>query len=128
MNFLAGELIRDGGLHFRTQALQLPMPERLEAALKNHVGRMVEVGIRPESVACVPPFAPDACELSATVEVVEPLGNEAHLYLSIGTDSFVARVPPDGAYPVGRAIQVAFDLSALHVFEAETGSVLSANR
>jgi hypothetical protein len=36
-------------------------------------------------------------------------------------------VPPDRDYPLNQQISLAFDLSALHIFDADTGAALAGS-
>ena len=58
--------------------------------------------------------------IDAKVEVVEPLGAETYLYLTIQGKQFIARVNPrTGAKPQDQ-IKVAFDATKIHLFDKET--------
>jgi len=54
------------------------------------------------------------------VEVIEPLGSEIFLYLSAGTDNFVARVPHQYQTKIGASVGFAIDTSKSHLFDIET--------
>jgi multiple sugar transport system ATP-binding protein len=98
------------------------MPKERTAVYENHVGKSVIFGIRPENIHN-PEFIPPntKTELApAKVDVTELMGNEIFLHLLSGDVSFVARVDPRSEYNVGDAIQVAFDMDSVHIFDAET--------
>ncbi len=126
MNFLEGVLIHDGGLVFSGDAVRLSILKRFHDRLKNHVGRRVTLGIRPEHISfgsSAHGFR-EAEEVTAKVEVVEPMGHETYLYLTVGRASCVARVSADRTPSVNEEVHPAFDLSALHLFDRETGAAL----
>ena len=87
----------------------------------------VVVGIRPEALSLgvgggheTPMVA-----FEARLDVVEPMGNEMVVYATVsGADQLVARVPPREIPPVGTTISLAFDPSAVHLFDASTGDAL----
>ena len=54
------------------------------------------------------------------VEVAEPMGSETLLYLYTGATSFIARVSPTDRFDAGQKVQVTFDLSHAHLFDAAT--------
>ncbi|MCO8246346.1 ABC transporter ATP-binding protein [Haladaptatus sp. AB643] len=79
------------------------------------------IGIRPEDI--FPAAESDRNALSATVEVVEPIGSDNYLYLDLAPD-FIARVDSDIEPAPGETIRITFDEDDLHVFDGETGDVV----
>ncbi len=126
MNFLEGELVRDGGLAFRRDGLRLPIPDRRRDSLSGHVGRRVILGIRPEHIhyASSTSGSGESEEVTAKVELVEPMGHETWLYLTVGRAPCVARVAADPVPSVDEDVRLAFDLSAVHFFDRETEAAL----
>ena len=61
-----------------------------------------------------------ATSITASVEVVEPLGSELHLYVSTSKNQLIARVPPRKESQVGDSVYLKVDVSKLHVFDQET--------
>ncbi|WP_435345811.1 ABC transporter ATP-binding protein [Haloarchaeobius sp. HRN-SO-5] len=81
-------------------------------------GDEFRLGVRPEDVS---PASPNAAgSVTATVEVVEPVGSDNYLYLDVA-DQFIARVDSSVEPTPGEEVTVAFDESAIHLFDAETG-------
>lgn len=58
--------------------------------------------------------------MKATVEVVELLGHELHLYMTSGKNSFVGIVDPRQGVHSGNEITVAFDMSNMQLFDKAT--------
>ena len=56
------------------------------------------------------------------VEVVEPMGNELYVYFTLqeGGRQYVARLISDTVPPTGRPLEVWFDVSRAHFFDAQT--------
>ena len=83
-------------------------------------------GIRPEAIHDLLTVA--SAEPSRTadvkVEVSEPMGAETLLYLDTGATSFVARVNPTDRFESGQRVQVTFDLTHAHLFDAVSEDVL----
>src|SRR5262245_21071703 len=96
----------------RAGPLTVPTPAVLAA------GGDVDVGVRPEHLSVGDEGAP------AEVVVVEMAGNDAYLHLTAGGESFVARVPPERAPPLGSEVRVEADADRLHLFDPETGGRL----
>jgi multiple sugar transport system ATP-binding protein len=123
MNFVQGTLVADGGgILFDEGNLRLPLPKEHHDALKNHIGKEVILGIRPEDI-----HDPDtmgrgveAIEIEALVEVVEPMGNEVFLYLTTGKSTFVARVDPLQIPTVEQRVRLAVEIDKAHFFDCET--------
>ena len=126
MNFLEGELVRDDGLAFSGDGLRLPIPDRHRVSLSGCVGRRVILGIRPEHIhyASSVHGPGESEDVVAKVEVVEPMGHETFLYLTVGRASCVARVAAEPVPSVDEEVRLAFDLSAVHFFDRETEAAL----
>jgi ABC-type sugar transport system ATPase subunit len=73
-----------------------------------------EVGVRPEHVRV------GSGELEATVELVEPAGNETYLHLAVDGLRLVSRVAADVRPPLGGTVPVSL-AGELHFFDRETG-------
>jgi ABC-type sugar transport system ATPase subunit len=73
-----------------------------------------EVGVRPEQVRIGPG------DVLATVELVEPAGNETYVHLAVDGIRLVSRVGADVRPPVGSTVPVSLD-DELHFFDPETG-------
>ena len=64
-----------------------------EGVVLPDVGDVHEFGIRPQHLELTPQDLPDdAAKFTGTVEVVEPMGWEAHLHLDVGGQPMVAHV------------------------------------
>lgn len=97
-------------------------------------GATYVLGIRPEHVSV--DDAASAASIPATVDVVEPIGSDNYLYLDLGADrgqfdteqtaDFIARVPADVEPDVDELVQLSFEESSIHLFDAETGEAVGA--
>jgi multiple sugar transport system ATP-binding protein len=67
-----------------------------------------------------------ATTISARLEYVEPVGNEIFLNLRFGGCDLVSRVPPMPLPEPGGTIELAFQPTALHCFDAESGLRIGA--
>jgi multiple sugar transport system ATP-binding protein len=136
MNLFAGTLHLQGDGGFITLgSQQLRVSPALLAqrpALRNHDGRNVSVGIRPEDIGDSAIQSPDNDVIRGEVEVREGLGSEVILYSKIdaprvaGTNSeaggmFVARVEPKTQLKPGDMGTFVVNVDKLHVFDGETG-------
>ena len=128
MNFISGTIARNGRLTFQHEGtgFALPIPAERQAELQTYTRSHVVAGIRPEHIyAAQPPDVQKAVPFSATVEVVEPVGNEVFVYFSIGTDTHhVARLATDTPPEVGKPYTLFLDVSKVHFFDSDSGRAL----
>lgn len=93
MNLVSVDVVEDAGqLLLRADGFQLPAPMHLREALRRYGGKQAVVGVRPEDICEEPPAGPTPVPLQAQVDVVEPLGSDAYVYLLAGATSLTARV------------------------------------
>ena len=81
-------------------------------------GGDVIVGVRPEDLVLAADADTDALE--ATLEVVEPVGNEMFLNLRRGDREIVMRVPPQAMPETGTTLRIAIKQDRMHLFDAKT--------
>ena len=132
MNFFRGALRAAGGRvsFVEDNPAGPPLTIALDATLAGrssaHLDRPVVFGIRPEAIHDLLTVAsPDPSRTAdVKVEVSEPMGSETLLYLDTGATSFVARVNPTDRFHAGQRVQVTFDLTHAHLFDAATEAVL----
>ena len=130
MNFIEGRLVANGtGLIFDEGNFQISLPEDYRAGLDDHRDREVILGIRPEDI-----HDPDTIgtgkrteEISARVEVVEPMGSEVFLYVTTGKSSFVARVDPLHIPAVDQQVPLAVEVDRVHFFDRDSEASLLMN-
>lgn len=89
----------------------------------SHRAGDVMVGLRPEHLSIA--TSPDGDGLTATVEVIEPLGAEAYIYLKGPKGDIVARVPEEDTPTVGQSLTLAADPVKIHLFDPKTEARLS---
>ncbi|GLY76331.1 ABC transporter ATP-binding protein [Actinoallomurus iriomotensis] len=154
MNLLRGELTgteTDPRLRIGGQELRVG-PEVLERrpALREHIGRSLVVGIRPEDMEDARlSEATEGNRLTSTAELVEAMGSDVLVHFGLeastvvtedtkelardaGTDVLgtletphtvvVARFSPRTQVQVGDSVEVRVDTTRLHFFDPETGA------
>jgi multiple sugar transport system ATP-binding protein len=128
MNFFQGSVGTDGRTTFTQGELKftLPIPEPVRGRLSAASADKVFLGIRPEHIYLRKPAGIETlAPISAQVDVVEPVGNEIFLYLSLDAGStFVARVSSEHAPAVGKPCELLVDVSHLHFFDQTTERAL----
>lgn len=126
MNFLQGKIVaQNGDYYFFDRGIKLRLLHQ-DTRIAAYKDRNVIFGIRPEDIYDRI-FAQDArpeYTLTATVDVVAPMGSEIYLYLNVGRNSFVARVNNQDTAKTNQDVQVVFDMSKAHFFDPITEKVI----
>ncbi len=121
MNFVPCTVTaRNGALFFTTPGFSLPVPSAKAKAMAAYKDKPVTMGIRPEDMHEVTPQDPPNSVFEAKVEVVEPIGHEIYLDVTVGNFEIIARVSPDAPVKVGQTIKLAAALDKLHAFDPQT--------
>jgi multiple sugar transport system ATP-binding protein len=86
-------------------------------------GREIMLGVRPENVYyAAGPYVPSpATQITARIDVIEPMGNEMLVYTRAADTDLVARITPQDIPAPDEEIRLAIDLRRLHYFDASTG-------
>jgi multiple sugar transport system ATP-binding protein len=154
MNFLAATLRRDAEGDFSVEmgAESLQVPASVLAArpaLASYVDREVVIGVRPEDIEdAAVTSAVDGRTLPAVAELVEPLGSDLMVYLSLDVPqpsahedfaelardagdvavdiadktTVVARFSPRSAVAVGASVKATVATDRMHFFEPHSGA------
>jgi multiple sugar transport system ATP-binding protein len=117
MNFATAEVSETGDALLLRDGQRLPLADGLAGRVAGRCGRAVTVGIRPEHFVANDPSAP---RLDCRVEVVEPLGADTLIAMSIAGDQLVARVPPGLRPEAGSRLSIGVDTRSIHLFDPET--------
>ncbi|MBE3583345.1 MAG: sn-glycerol-3-phosphate ABC transporter ATP-binding protein UgpC [Limnochordaceae bacterium] len=126
MNFLNVVLRRENDVYYLDgTAFKLPLPQDKVVRFKNlapYIDKMVTVGIRPEDIHDKKLTAnpKEEWSIKAMVDVVEPMGAETYLYLSIGEHFMTARVDPRSKASDGEPYEVVLDMNRIHLFDHDT--------
>jgi len=125
MNFLRGRLVQQDGLQLELgfTRLHLGEPNGTGADLASLVGAEVVAGLRPEDLRLSAATGPVARQphLSAVLELIEPVGNEAFLNARAGDTELMLRMPPHSLPSPGDTVTLTFSPDRLHLFDPKTG-------
>jgi multiple sugar transport system ATP-binding protein len=104
------------------------LPHERAEALKPYVGKDVVLGIRPENIHDKN-FTPSSVGnsdnvVSIPVEVLEPMGSTSIVYGRVSESALVAQVNASTQAKEGGTLDVVLDMSAAHIFDAETEAAI----
>ncbi len=131
MNFINCQVEKQGNdvvLNFAERSIKLPEARGKKLIEGGYVGKEVILGIRPEDIKDEQVFIETSKDsaFDATVRVYELLGAEVFLYFTIADSvDITARVNPRTTARPGDTIQIALDLSKIHIFDKETEKVIT---
>jgi multiple sugar transport system ATP-binding protein len=123
MNFMEGILKAENDtLVFDEGNFQVNVSPQMADSLMPYIGKEITFGIRPEDIfeTALSEGAREKAPMQATLEVLEPMGNELFLYLTTGTHPIVARVDVHETPEVGQKLDLIFDMSTAHFFDKDT--------
>jgi len=123
MNFMNGRIIkREGKIYFDEGKFQVKVTDEMMPALEGYVGKPIIFGIRSEDIydKLFVTDAPSENTLTASVEVIEPMGSEVYLYLTTGINSFIAKVGGHAKPIINQDMDLVFDMSKVHFFDKGT--------
>ncbi|MBI3321368.1 MAG: sn-glycerol-3-phosphate ABC transporter ATP-binding protein UgpC [Candidatus Omnitrophica bacterium] len=127
MNFITGHIVRsEQGLFFTEGVFRLRVVDEMVARLSAYENTQVLFGLRPEDFydKLFITDAPTDCVVTATVELVEPLGAEVYLHLRVGQHALIARVGPHDRPEVNQDIDLVFDMGKAHFFDIKTEAAI----
>jgi multiple sugar transport system ATP-binding protein len=117
---VAGEA---GGLWLEGTGFRLPVPPERAARLEAWRGRAVTLGVRPEDLL-LRPAGPEGNALRASIEIVEAVGSDIFLDLSLAGASLTARVEASAPVQAGQEITLHPNPARVHLFDGESGANL----
>src|SRR6056297_1443488 len=130
MNFLDATIHKDGNEYFAevAGAFNIKIPDMFKEKVKEYDNKKAVFGIRPEDLtdARISHDLDITKENSfeAEVEVVEPMGSEIYLYLSVDEHSMIARVDAESDAKVGDKIKLGVYTQKMHIFDNETEAAI----
>jgi multiple sugar transport system ATP-binding protein len=123
MNFLPGTVkTAAGALGVETSAGFWPLPPALTAIGQAWQGKPVIAGVRPEHFRTAGEAAGGGFQ--AAVDLVEQLGSEKLLHMTVAEHTLVARVAPETPVRAGETIALHPDMQHLHLFDPSDGRAL----
>jgi multiple sugar transport system ATP-binding protein len=99
---------------------RLTLPTEIAALCRER--QAVAIGLRPEDLALAEPGATGT--LPGSVFVVEPMGSETLVDITVGDTRVVVRAPRATNYPLGAAVGLAVDARRACFFAADGTTVV----
>jgi len=124
MNFIDTEIVNNGNSpKLRFEGFEVELNHDLQSVISKLSGKLVTLGIRPEDIHV---GENGRNQVLTQVELVEPLGNHALLYLRTEKSSFVAQSNLVDLPQHNTPLTVNFDIDKAHLFHPDTGESLTA--
>jgi len=123
MNFVPGQIIRKNGrFYFDEGSRRVKLVDEMVPKVSSYEGKPILFGIRPEDIydKLFVQYAPPENTVTATVEVVEPMGAEVYLHLLLGSHTVIARVGGHERPRVNQDMDLVLDMSKVHFFDSDT--------
>ncbi len=128
MNFMPCQLLEeDARLHMDTGDFRLPLPERIASKTRSTDEKEFVFGIRPEDMYEKGPGQEPSIDrpvIKAKVNVVEPLGKEISLDLSMGANSLTALLSGESRVKPHQDIYLTLNMDKAHLFRKEGGEAV----
>jgi multiple sugar transport system ATP-binding protein len=127
MNFLPCRLDgSNGGLSVRlSDKLALALPPDRVARYREHAGRELIFGLRPEDIIEKRGDLPAGrVGFDVQLDVVEPMGMETMVYFMVDGVEVCGRVNPNSAGKAGETMPLVADLNHMHLIDPRTDLVL----
>jgi multiple sugar transport system ATP-binding protein len=126
MNFMAVKVTEEGGKMIIDEGnYKLHVDSKVADVLKPYVGKEVIFGVRPEDLQYDANAADDNC-IKTSVQVVEPLGAEIHVYVDTGSHVIIARTPPTIEFSVGDEARFIPQWDRVRFFDVESEQAINA--
>ncbi|RMH59198.1 MAG: sn-glycerol-3-phosphate ABC transporter ATP-binding protein UgpC [Candidatus Hydrogenedentota bacterium] len=125
MNFVRGRVETAGeAVRFKTSGIDVRFtPDKAKKLQEEgYVGKEVIFGIRPQEIHDRI-FFPEASEdhvVRGIIDVVEPVGSETFLQVSVGENLIMARMSASEKYVLERELELVFNMDRVHVFDIST--------
>jgi multiple sugar transport system ATP-binding protein len=127
MNFLDVTADRSGeSVTLKGAGIEIPLPDRYKGSFKSHAGDKLVVGVRPEHLE-VKVEGP-AGVLNGRADVVEYLGNEELIHVSVGDRDVVALIDSANRVLPGDDLALKVPLDKVHLFDPESTKALDKER
>jgi multiple sugar transport system ATP-binding protein len=123
MNFILGRVEGNGDeMNFIFGDFKLPLTDRIKKKIQPLAGQEVYLGVRPEH-AYDAKYVKDGgstASVHGTIEVIERLGNEILIYLSVAGQKITLKEDAHCKAEIGEKINISFSMNSVHIFDKKT--------
>ncbi|HKZ92291.1 MAG TPA: sn-glycerol-3-phosphate ABC transporter ATP-binding protein UgpC [Candidatus Limnocylindrales bacterium] len=127
MNFLEVEATgSDGAIVLKGNGIEFSLPERYRTSFSKHAGKKIVAGVRPEHLDVK--LDGPAGTLSGNADVVEYLGAEELIHLTVGMIDVVALIDSENRVKPGDDLSLKVSLDKIHLFDPESTLALDKER
>ena len=129
MNFFEGVLMKENSdLIFRKNNLSLKIFSDKKDKTHDWVNTPVVLGIRPDDIHLYSNISKEINTIKTKVDVVEPLGSETLISVTIEGISIIAKIIGKVPVKYGDNITLQFDTSKSHLFENNSGTCITGDQ
>ena len=119
MNFVTG-VVTDGKITFGSN--RLDVAKKLGDKAARYEGKKLVLGFRPESIELG--AVEGACQVEATVELTEMLGDNTNIYITADEDKAILKVDPHDTPEIDSTITFSIPFENIYLFDGETEEVI----
>ncbi len=124
MNFLTVDVKKEGDdIIIDEGNFKISLEGNNKKLLTPYAGKKVTFGIRPEDVEYTK-AAVEGKTINGQVSVIEPLGSETHIYVTVGKHQVIGKIEPSVQLTVDQDISLTPDMSKVKFFDFETELVI----
>ncbi|MGH7902668.1 MAG: ABC transporter ATP-binding protein [Candidatus Dormibacteraceae bacterium] len=124
MNFIDLERRSDGAAGLAGDGVEVTLDDGQAAMLRDRGMEIVTVGVRPEHLNVGAPSGP-GMKVTATVDVIEFLGNDQLIHGMSGGRDIVAIINAENSLKVGERVELSAAPRRLHLFDPATDLALA---
>jgi multiple sugar transport system ATP-binding protein len=125
MNFATVRVAEEAGaLWADAEGMRLKLPQSCSPRLGRYAGQEVSLGVRPEDLRLAAADDPPDFGFDAAVDVVEKLGSEILLDVSVGRNAMVAAVEPTVRAKVHDRVRLTLNPARLHFFDLQSEAAI----
>ena len=127
MSLVEGGLTAENGVAWVTgEGVRIPIGAPAALGLAGDPPAKVALGVRAEDVRVDAAGGALAGGFPATVALLEPIGSDTFVELTVGPGTIVARVSPDLPLGIGQPVTAAVAPGRAHLFDATSGLRIGA--
>ena len=127
MNFINGKIEKKGGnVYFGEGSFTLKLDKSMNEKMGTYDGKEIVLGVRPEYIEekRISKLTDPDWKISAMVDVIEPIGSSAYVYLTTGQSSFVASLDSHEQLRISEKGEVVFNMEKVHFFDSQTEATI----